>query len=65
MAHGILYHRGDGIDAVFKVTKRLSMPRKEYVSRVLPIGAFYAASLWLSNSAYLHPLGFVYSNLKR
>ena len=39
---------------VFKVTKRLSMPRKEYVSRVLPIGAFYAASLWLSNSAYLH-----------
>ena len=39
---------------VFKVTKRLKMPRKEYVSRVLPIGAFYAASLWLSNSAYLH-----------
>ena len=24
------------------------------MSRVLPIGAFYAASLWLSNSAYLH-----------
>ena len=37
-----------------KITKRLSMPKKEYVSRVLPIGAFYAASLWLSNSAYLH-----------
>lgn len=35
-------------------TKRLHMPRKEYVNRVVPIGALYAASLWLSNSAYLH-----------
>lgn len=35
-------------------TKRLHMPRKDYVNRVVPIGALYAASLWLSNSAYLH-----------
>ena len=30
------------------------MPQKEYINRVIPIGALYAASLWLSNSAYLH-----------
>ena len=35
-------------------TKRLHMPRHEYVNSVVPIGALYAASLWLSNSAYLH-----------
>ena len=29
------------------------MPQKEYINRVIPIGALYAASLWLSNSAYL------------
>ena len=39
---------------VLGTTKRLHMPRKEYVNRVVPIGALYAASLWLSNSAYLH-----------
>jgi len=39
---------------VFKVTKRLKMTRKEYTRKVMPIGFFYAASLWLSNSAYLH-----------
>jgi len=37
-----------------KITTRLKMTRKEYVRRVMPIGFFYAASLWLSNSAYLH-----------
>lgn len=37
-----------------ETTKRLHMPRKDYVNRVVPIGALYAASLWLSNSAYLH-----------
>lgn len=39
---------------VFKVTPRLKMTRREYARRVMPIGFFYAASLWLSNSAYLH-----------
>lgn len=39
---------------VVGATKSLNMPRKEYVNRVVPIGALYAASLWLSNSAYLH-----------
>ena len=39
---------------VVGTTKRLKMPKKEYVNRVIPIGALYAASLWLSNSAYLH-----------
>jgi hypothetical protein len=31
---------------VLGVTKRLHMPQKEYVNRVIPIGALYAASLW-------------------
>ena len=39
---------------VFKVTTRLKMTKREYMRRVMPIGFFYAASLWLSNSAYLH-----------
>ncbi len=39
---------------VFKVTNRLKMSRREYARKVMPIGFFYAASLWLSNSAYLH-----------
>lgn len=39
---------------VLGTTKRLHMPQKEYINRVIPIGALYAASLWLSNSAYLH-----------
>lgn len=39
---------------VFRVTKRLKMTRRDYLRRVMPIGFFYAASLWLSNSAYLH-----------
>jgi hypothetical protein len=38
----------------FKITNRLKMTRKEYMRKVMPIGFFYAASLWLSNSAYLH-----------
>lgn len=39
---------------VFKVVKSHNMPSSEYVRRVLPIGMLYAASLWLSNSAYLY-----------
>eukprot|EP00242_Pyramimonas_sp_CCMP2087_P009715 CAMPEP_0198220032 /NCGR_PEP_ID=MMETSP1445-20131203/77249_1 /TAXON_ID=36898 /ORGANISM="Pyramimonas sp., Strain CCMP2087" /LENGTH=248 /DNA_ID=CAMNT_0043897655 /DNA_START=626 /DNA_END=1371 /DNA_ORIENTATION=+ len=30
------------------------MSARDYRRRVLPIGALYAASLWLSNSAYIH-----------
>ena len=37
-----------------KVVKSVNMPRRDYVRRVMPIGFLYAASLWLSNSAYLH-----------
>ena len=39
---------------VLKLVKSVNMPRRDYVRRVMPIGALYAASLWLSNSAYLH-----------
>lgn len=37
-----------------KVVKSVNMSSTEYRKRVMPIGALYAASLWLSNSAYLH-----------
>lgn len=39
---------------VFKVVKSHNMPAAEYTRRVVPIGMLYAASLWLSNSAYLY-----------
>lgn len=39
---------------VLKVVKSVNMPRRDYLRRVMPIGLLYAASLWLSNSAYLH-----------
>lgn len=39
---------------VFNVVKSHNMPASEYVRRVVPIGVLYAASLWLSNSAYLY-----------
>ena len=39
---------------VLKVVKSVNMTQKDYIRRVMPIGALYAASLWLSNSAYLH-----------
>ncbi|XP_022961954.1 probable sugar phosphate/phosphate translocator At2g25520 [Cucurbita moschata] len=38
---------------VFKLVEPVSMSRDLYVSSVLPIGALYAFSLWLSNSAYI------------
>eukprot|EP00892_Ulva_mutabilis_P001855 jgi/Ulvmu1/11670/UM008_0079.1 len=37
-----------------KVSKRLNMSVEEYMTRVMPIGLLYAASLWLSNSSYLY-----------
>ena len=39
---------------VLKVVKSANMPQRDYMRRVMPIGLLYAASLWLSNSAYLH-----------
>mmetsp|Transcript_31748 Transcript_31748/g.38342 ORF Transcript_31748/g.38342 Transcript_31748/m.38342 type:complete len:333 (+) Transcript_31748:405-1403(+) len=39
---------------VLKVVKPVGMTNKDYQRRVIPIGMLYAASLWLSNSAYLY-----------
>lgn len=39
---------------VLKLVKSHNMPSSEYIRRVVPIGILYAASLWLSNSAYLY-----------
>ncbi|XP_022951404.1 probable sugar phosphate/phosphate translocator At5g25400 [Cucurbita moschata] len=39
---------------VFKLVEPVSMSRDLYLSSVLPIGALYAFSLWLSNSAYIY-----------
>jgi hypothetical protein len=37
-----------------------SFAARDYCRRVLPVGALYAGSLWLSNSAYLHlSVGFI------
>ncbi|CAI0415041.1 unnamed protein product [Linum tenue] len=39
---------------VFKVVEPVSMSREMYLSSVVPIGALYSLSLWLSNSAYIY-----------
>ncbi|KAK4274428.1 hypothetical protein QN277_017648 [Acacia crassicarpa] len=39
---------------VFKVVEPISMSRDVYLSSVVPIGALYSVSLWLSNSAYIY-----------
>ncbi|CAI0444371.1 unnamed protein product [Linum tenue] len=39
---------------VFKVVEPVSMSREMYISSVVPIGALYSLSLWLSNSAYIY-----------
>ncbi|KAI3430431.1 hypothetical protein D9Q98_005026 [Chlorella vulgaris] len=39
---------------VLKLVKSHNMSPKDYLQRVMPIGILYAASLWLSNSAYLY-----------
>eukprot|EP00976_Prorocentrum_cordatum_P072820 1180856-Prorocentrum_minimum.AAC.2 len=39
---------------VLKVVKSVNMSGTDYRRRVMPIGLLYAASLWLSNSAYIH-----------
>ncbi|KAJ0251885.1 sugar phosphate/phosphate translocator [Hirschfeldia incana] len=39
---------------VFKVVEPVSMSRDTYIRSVVPIGALYSLSLWLSNSAYIY-----------
>ncbi|XP_004501317.1 probable sugar phosphate/phosphate translocator At5g25400 [Cicer arietinum] len=39
---------------IFKLVEPVSMSRDVYFSSVVPIGALYSLSLWLSNSAYIY-----------
>ncbi|KAJ7513383.1 hypothetical protein O6H91_23G034600 [Diphasiastrum complanatum] len=39
---------------VFKMVEPISMSRELYFSSIVPIGALYSLSLWLSNSAYIY-----------
>uniref|UniRef100_A0A5B6ZSZ8 Putative Nucleotide-sugar transporter family protein n=1 Tax=Davidia involucrata TaxID=16924 RepID=A0A5B6ZSZ8_DAVIN len=39
---------------VFNLVEPVSMSRDLYLSSVVPIGALYSLSLWLSNSAYIY-----------
>ncbi|KAG7540666.1 Sugar phosphate transporter domain [Arabidopsis thaliana x Arabidopsis arenosa] len=39
---------------VFKIVEPVSMSRETYIRSVVPIGALYSLSLWLSNSAYIY-----------
>ncbi|KAJ4890619.1 putative sugar phosphate/phosphate translocator [Raphanus sativus] len=39
---------------VFKIVEPVSMSRDTYLRSVVPIGALYSLSLWLSNSAYIY-----------
>ncbi|KAF3629486.1 putative sugar phosphate/phosphate translocator [Capsicum baccatum] len=39
---------------VFKVVEPASLSRNIYLTCILPIGALYSISLWLSNSAYIY-----------
>ncbi|GER32582.1 nucleotide-sugar transporter family protein [Striga asiatica] len=39
---------------VFKLVEPAALTRRVYLTSVLPIGALYSMSLWLSNSAYIY-----------
>ena len=39
---------------LFKIVDPVSMSRDTYLRSVVPIGALYSLSLWLSNSAYIY-----------
>ncbi|KAK6162037.1 hypothetical protein DH2020_001878 [Rehmannia glutinosa] len=39
---------------VFKLVEPAALSRRVYLSSVVPIGALYSLSLWLSNSAYIY-----------
>eukprot|EP00249_Psilotum_nudum_P020554 c27755_g2_i1 orf=938-2026(-) len=39
---------------VFKLVEPIGMTKDVYMSSIIPIGALYSLSLWLSNSAYIY-----------
>ncbi|EYU20272.1 hypothetical protein ABFS82_01G005200 [Erythranthe guttata] len=39
---------------LFKIVEPASLSRRVYLTSVVPIGALYSLSLWLSNSAYIY-----------
>ncbi|KZV40007.1 putative sugar phosphate/phosphate translocator [Dorcoceras hygrometricum] len=39
---------------LFKIVDPVALTRRVYLTSVVPIGALYALSLWLSNSAYIY-----------
>ncbi|XP_073020722.1 probable sugar phosphate/phosphate translocator At2g25520 [Primulina eburnea] len=39
---------------LFKIVDPVALSRRVYLTSVVPIGALYALSLWLSNSAYIY-----------
>ncbi|CAA0838442.1 Probable sugar phosphate/phosphate translocator [Striga hermonthica] len=39
---------------IFKLVEPAALTRRVYLTSVLPIGALYSMSLWLSNSAYIY-----------
>ncbi|XP_075496461.1 putative sugar phosphate/phosphate translocator At2g25520 [Primulina tabacum] len=39
---------------LFKIVDPVALNRRVYITSVVPIGALYALSLWLSNSAYIY-----------
>lgn len=39
---------------VFKLVEPIGMTKEMYLSSIVPIGALYSLSLWLSNSAYIY-----------
>ncbi|KAL1532640.1 putative sugar phosphate/phosphate translocator [Salvia divinorum] len=39
---------------VFRLVEPAALSRRVYISSVVPIGALYSLSLWLSNSAYIY-----------
>ncbi|KAL3650709.1 hypothetical protein CASFOL_007112 [Castilleja foliolosa] len=39
---------------IFKLVEPATLSRRTYLSSVVPIGALYSLSLWLSNSAYIY-----------
>ncbi|XP_073315190.1 probable sugar phosphate/phosphate translocator At2g25520 [Primulina huaijiensis] len=39
---------------LFKIVDPVALTRRVYITSVVPIGALYALSLWLSNSAYIY-----------
>ncbi|KAL0733992.1 hypothetical protein Bca4012_010202 [Brassica carinata] len=53
-SHGVLLFLSRNPHKVFKIVEPVSMSRETYLRSVIPIGALYSLSLWLSNSAYIY-----------